>query len=259
MRDESPHRSIYGLEGQGQTKALAYIGRMNVDLILRHMIAAFISVDADWIIRTANPRATTLIRVPLAELEGQSLWERFPDLGGSPGETELRNIAKGAIERKFEHFSPSLYNWFEVWAVPNEGGLYIFFRDVTDRARAMQSEAVRESLRRVLMDAPIAISMTRGPDHRFELLNQASRDLVGGRNLEGMPARVALPESDPALFALLDRVYQSGEPTALTNLEITYDRLGDGVLYTGTFDVSYQPLREADGTIYGVLSISIEK
>lgn len=232
---------------------------MNAELILRHMLAAFLWADADWIIRKANPRATNLIRVPLEQLEGQSLWECFPDLAGSAAETELRNTAKGAIERRFEHFSPKLYNWFEIWAVPHEGGVYIFFRDVTDRARALQSEAVLESLRRLLMDAPIAISMTRGSDHRFELMNQAARGLVGGRNLEGMPARVALPDIDPTLFELMDRVYETGQPTTLTDIEVTYDRLGRGELYTGTFDISYQPLREADGTIFGVVSISVEK
>ena len=33
----------------------------------------------------------------------------------------------------------------------------------------------------------------------------------------------------------------SGEPLTLKDLEVTYDREGDGTLYRGTFDVTYQP------------------
>ena len=99
-------------------------------------------------------------------------------------------------------------------------------------ARARQSDAVRESLRHILMDAPVAIMITRGAEHRFELVNTAARVLVGGRNLEGLAARAALPEVDPALFAIIDQVYETGEPVTMRDLVVTYDRNGDGQPYT---------------------------
>lgn len=139
-----------------------------------------------------------------------------------------------------------------------DGGLLLFVRDVSDRARQSRSEAVRAAVREIVMDAPVAISITRGPEHRYELVNEFARRLIGGREVEGRTARSAFPEIDPALFAILDQVYASGERVALRDLEVGFDRTGDGTLTHGTFDVTYQPLFEADGTVSGILSVSVE-
>ena len=232
---------------------------LDAALIVRHIIAGFLAVNGDWVVQVANPKACTMLRRPASELEGRVLWDVFPGLGEPAIASQLRATRAGRVERRFELFSPELYNWFELWAVPaGNGDLYIFFKDVTDRARAMQSDAVREALRRTLMEAPIAISITRGAEHRYELLNHGARSLVGGRDLEGMTARNAMPEVDPALFDLLDRVYRTGEPSTVHDLEVTYDRDGNGSSYTGTFDVTYQPMRGADGSVEGVIQTAVE-
>lgn len=231
---------------------------MNADIIIRHMVAGFLVLDARWVVRTANPRASTLLRSPGHRLVGSTIWECVPGLAESDAGQELRLVPNGRVERRFEFFSPSLYNWFEMWAVPAGEELYVYVMDVTDRARAMQSDAVRESLRRVLMDAPVAISITRGSDHRYELMNHASRALLGGRSLEGLTARNALPEVDAKLFEMLDQVYATGETLTLQDLPVTYDREGNGTLYSGTFDVTYQPLRDTNGTVSGIISTAVE-
>ena len=232
---------------------------MNADVIIRHIVAGFLAVDADWIVRTANPRASTLLRRPLTDIEGKPLWDAVPGLRDTSAADDLKAVERGTVERRVEFFSPPLYNWFEIWCVPDGPDMrYVFFQDVTDRARAMQTDAVRESLRRILMDAPVAITITRGSEHRFELLNTAARALVGGRNLEGLAARAALPEVDAMLFNVLDQVYQTGEPVTMQEVVITYDRAGDGQSYTGTFDMSYQPLRSTSGQIEGTIQTSVE-
>ena len=232
---------------------------MDINVVVRHMIAGLVTVDANWRVRFANPRAETLLRRTSAGMVGRLLWDVIPDASNGPLQATARAAMEGGgVERRIEHFSPTLYNWFEFWMIPAEGGLYLFFRDVTDRARQMQSDAVRESLRRILMDAPIAISITRGREHRYDLTNNAARALLGGRNVEGLPARTALPEVEERLFAMLDEIYDTGEPVTLRDLEVTYDRNGDGGRYTGTFDVTYQPMREADGTVSGIVSTALE-
>ena len=232
---------------------------LNAELLVRHMAAGFLLVDSEWVVRLANPKASTLLRRSVADIEGGALWDAFPGLGGTPAEQQLRIVPQGRVERRFEFFSPSLYNWFEIWAIPAPGpALYVYFIDVSDRARLMRTEAVQESVRQILHQAPVAISITRGPEHRYELTNAAARALVGGRALEGVLARRALPEVDPALFDILDRVYESGTPLTLHDLEVTYDREGDGTLYTGTFDVMYQPMRASDGNVEGIIQIAVE-
>ena len=232
---------------------------MNADIIIRHIIAGFLCVNDQWVVQRVNARASTMLRKPNRDIEGKTLWEAFPGLAGTSAERVLRTVPLTRTEQRFDVFAPELYNWFEGWAIRGDDGeIYVFFRDVSDRERAIQTEALRESLRRVLMDAPVAISITRGPEHRYELINNASRGLIGGRNLEGLTARNALPEVDESLFAIMDNVYRTGEPVTLQDLEVTYDRQGDGVLYTGLFDVTYQPMRDTNSQISGIIQTAVE-
>ncbi|MBA3645459.1 MAG: PAS domain-containing protein [Gemmatimonadaceae bacterium] len=232
---------------------------MNADVIVRHIVAGFFLVDADWMVRLGNPRASTLLRRPLSDIEGKALWDAIPGLRNTSAADKLMSSGSGTIERRTEFFSPTLYNWFEIWCVPDGPDVrYVFFTDVTDRARAMQSDAVRESLRHILMDAPVAITVTKGADHRLEMINTAARALLGDRNLEGLTLRAALPEVDSKIFELIDGVFETGEPVTMRDLVVTYDRNGDGHMYTGTFDVTYLPLRSTSGEIEGTIQTAVE-
>jgi PAS domain-containing protein len=42
------------------------------------------------------------------------------------------------------------------------------------------------------------------------------------------------------------------------DLHVRFDRDGDGIAEDGWFDVSYQPARDFDGKVSGVLSLSID-
>jgi CheY-like chemotaxis protein len=46
-------------------------------------------------------------------------------------------------------------------------------------------ELHRDDLRRLFMDAPVFMALLRGPDHVFELVNDAYRQLIGDRELLG--------------------------------------------------------------------------
>jgi PAS domain-containing protein len=230
----------------------------SADFILRHTSDAVLVVDASWRVTTANLRAETLLLRDAPALLGATLAECIADFAGSRAEEQLRGVRDGTFERRVDHFSPSRYSWYEIRAVPNGDSLVLFLRDVSDRVRQTRSEAVREAVRQLVNEAPVAISITRGAEHRYELVNSMSRRLIGGRDVEGRTARMAFPEIDESLFAVLDEVYRTGKPFTARDLEVAFDRDGSGTLTSGTFDVTYQPLFEADGTVSGILSVSVE-
>lgn len=229
---------------------------MNHELIFRHTADAILVCDRSWSVTAANPRAETLLLRSATDLIGRPLRDWIPDFADSRAEPEVADIASGTIERRAEHFSPSRYLWFEIRVVPDAGGAILFLRDVTDRARQMRTEAIREAVREIVATAPVAISITRGPDHRYELVNDLSRELIGDRDVEGMTVRNAFPEIDPALFDMLDQVYRTGEAVSLKDLEVEF--LRNGEMRKGWFDVSYQPLRESDGSVSGIMTVSLE-
>jgi PAS domain S-box-containing protein len=133
-------------------------------------------------------------------------------------------------------------------------------RDVTEqRLLQRQVEVERERLREVFQQAPALIAVLRGPDLVFEIANPPYLALFGDRTLVGRPIREALPELEgQGYYEMLDGVYSSGEPVIGNEMFAQLNRGGDGVLENGYFNFVFPPLREADGSVGGILIHAVE-
>jgi len=126
-----------------------------------------------------------------------------------------------------------------------------------ERARDAAREAQRQ-LEAIFESAPSAISVTEGPDHVMRWANAMSRRLIGNRDVIGRPLRETFPELvEQGFIALFDQVYQTGEPFTADEVRVQWDRDGTGELAEAWFNVHYQPVRDADGQISGVMSHSV--
>jgi signal transduction histidine kinase/PAS domain-containing protein len=123
------------------------------------------------------------------------------------------------------------------------------------RAEALAAaEAERRRLYAVLMEAPAAICHYRGPDHVVEFANARYLDIAGNCSIVGKPIREARPDLEgQGLFDMLDRVYVTGEPMTVTESHVHVDRRGDGNLEDAYFNFVYQPTRDGEGKIDGIL------
>lgn len=126
----------------------------------------------------------------------------------------------------------------------------------------MADEAVRiERARLVEMfrQAPAFMTMLRGPEHIFERTNQQYQDLIGNRTVLGKPLREALPEAAEQGFVdILGRIYQTGEPFVANGLSINIARVPGQPMEERYLDFVYQPMRETDGKISGVLVLGVD-
>jgi len=113
----------------------------------------------------------------------------------------------------------------------------------------------RERLQFVFEQAPTFLAVLRGPDHVFQLVNDAYLQLVGNRDIIGKKLREALPEVvDQGFLELLDQVLETGEPYLAREMPAELAR-SRGVPYETRFiDLSYLPMMEADGTRSGVIA-----
>src|SRR5690606_34258212 len=85
-------------------------------------------------------------------------------------------------------------------------GSSLVIRDVTQRTRQLQAERAeqtrtvrmmdseRRHLRNLFAQAPGFIAVMTGPEHRFDLVNEAYLRIVGQREVLGKTAVEALPE-----------------------------------------------------------------
>lgn len=125
---------------------------------------------------------------------------------------------------------------------------------LSDQAYLAQAEAQRqrETLYNLFMEAPALISIARGPEHRHEFVNTLYQQLFPGRELLGRTVAEVVPEAESQGFiALLDHVYQTGEPYYGSEVVFRITDPETGHSREQFFNITYQPLRET-GRIVGI-------
>jgi len=133
-------------------------------------------------------------------------------------------------------------------------GVMAIVIEITDKVRAERElDAERQSLKRMFEQAPGFIAMVNGSDHRFTMVNEAYRKLIGGRDVVGKTVAEALPEVvGQGFVGLLDRVFASGEPYVGRGAPVNLQQSADGALDERYLDFIYQPIAAMDGAISGI-------
>jgi PAS domain S-box-containing protein len=130
-----------------------------------------------------------------------------------------------------------------------------------EKTRWLRSQVkfVRNQLRDFFVEAPAAMALLSGPDHRFVFANRAYFKMAGRvRNeIVGQFVKDALPELvDQGFLELLNRVYQTGEVFAACEREVSLTRAGKK--QTIYVDFTYFPMRNLAGEIEGILFQGID-
>ena len=119
-------------------------------------------------------------------------------------------------------------------------------RDAQDTARTLKTW---------FDNAPGFVALLRGPDLVFEMVNKAYYQLVGHREIEGLPVFEALPDVRHQGFEdILRRVYESGEPFVGRALRLWVQREPQAQMEERFVDLVYQPVRNADGEVGGIFA-----
>ena len=129
---------------------------------------------------------------------------------------------------------------------------------VLRRAQSVQEdnrrlETERNRLVEMFMQAPGFVAIMSGPDHRFQMHNDAYSQLIGHRDIAGKPVRQALPELEgQGFYDLLDSVFTTGEPYEGRESAAQLQRQPDGLLETVYLNFIYQPIRDDAGAVVGI-------
>ena len=212
---------------------------------------------------------------------GKSLLQAMPELASRDCDALLRTVMKSGVTcvgrevplRLERDGSLQDTYWTFVYAAlrgdsPGNDRVVAVYEDVTEaiqsrkaleRAREEERElrgAVeleRAKLERFLMDAPVAMAIFEGADHRCTFLSRVAREYVP-ENVLGQPVFDALPEGvEQGYKDLLDRVYATGETIVKTELSArsaipVSEKLGHGVF----MDAVVAPTRDQRGEVTGI-------
>nr|WP_221230780.1 HWE histidine kinase domain-containing protein [Brevundimonas variabilis] len=130
--------------------------------------------------------------------------------------------------------------------------------DLLKRARIVQEdnrrlEIERSRLVEMFMQAPGFVAVLSGPNHQFQLFNEAYRRIAAYRDLKGKTVEEALPEvRDQGFIDMLDSVYQTGEPFQGRNVLVQIARPEGGAPIESYLDFIYQPIRDDSGSVVGI-------
>ena len=129
---------------------------------------------------------------------------------------------------------------------------------VLRRAQSVQEdnrrlETERNRLVEMFMQAPGFVAILSAPDHRYQMHNDAYRQLIGHRDIAGKPVRQALPELEgQGFYEFLDSVFATGEPYEGRESAAQLQRKPDGLLETVYLNFIYQPIRDDAGAVVGI-------
>ncbi len=222
-------------------------------------------------------------------LIGNAVFSAFP---ANPTETESENIQRTifsfeeAIKGKAPHVmtnyrydipNPGTDTFEErYWTtsntpVLNEKGEVIYFihspLDVTEFNKLTEKEKAgvkalinqRQNLYSTFMQAPVAIGIFKGPDYIVDLINPPLCELYGKtlEEMQGKPIFELLPHARGMGFeTLLENVRLTGEAFKGNGLQVPVYK--NGKLENIYVNFVYEPFRESDGSISGVIAVATE-
>jgi signal transduction histidine kinase len=211
---------------------------------------AIVVVATDGTVQYANAAAGRMFRRPPAELRGTPFG--FPLSAGEI--TEVDVVADGVVRPAEMRVTDSVWDGLSVCLAT--------LRDTTDRellrrerAAQLASSMAADRLRELIAQAPVAIAVLGGPEHRFDIANERYLELIGGRPVVGKTIREALPELEgQGIYELLDGVLASGE--SYVGTEVALNMRGEAGLEETFYNFVYQPLRVANGEISGIAVVA---
>lgn len=110
----------------------------------------------------------------------------------------------------------------------------------------------------IFAQTPVAMAVLEGHELRYTFANPKYRQIIGGRNPVGMRLIEMFPElAGSTIEGVLERVHDTLEPFAATDLLIRFDSQGAGDI-DNYYDLAYHPLLNAEGGVRGVLVVAVD-
>ncbi len=170
------------------------------------------------------------------------------------------------IEHRFLKQSENKYHWFLTRGVPirnSEGEIALWIgtsTNIDDQKRLTQQlQEQEEKITRILSQAPAHFCLLKGPDLVIDFATPGIQQLFGNRECLGKPIAEAWPEiKEQGLTNFMTEVFNTGIPKFFWETPVMVDRENNGQLSEGFYDFTYQPFRDYNGTIEGVLVLAIE-
>ncbi|MDP9099631.1 MAG: response regulator [Verrucomicrobiota bacterium] len=136
VRISVAERQIRELAERNQARAALVESARTMTNILEKTTDGFFAVDSEWKLTYLNAAAEVMLGLKREEVLGRVLWEGFPELVGSVFKENYERVMAEKIAIEFEASDPSGKTWYNVHAYRSNGGVSVFFRDISERKKS---------------------------------------------------------------------------------------------------------------------------
>ncbi|HEX6895144.1 MAG TPA: PAS domain S-box protein [Bryobacteraceae bacterium] len=151
--------------------------------LLEKITDAFVAIDQDWIVTYVNAEAERLSDLGRHQMLGRNYWQLFPATVGTSFQQELLQVAAHRRAAEFEQYYAPSKRWFQVKADPaNNGGVFIFYRDITGRKSVEDALRASEERFRAIVETTPACVGTVAADGTLLHMNEAGLAMLGAMN-----------------------------------------------------------------------------
>jgi two-component system, chemotaxis family, CheB/CheR fusion protein len=227
-------------------------------------------LDQDLRIKTANNAFYNSFRLDKKETEGILIYELGKKQWNIPA---LRTLLEEIMPKQsnftdFEvrHYFPGagervlLLNALELKQGKEEEKLILLaIQDITNQTeRLVEQKALLTRFQNLVMQAPVAMCILKGEDHVVESANDYYLKLLAkGKDFIDKPLSHSLPELEKqGIIDLLDHVWKTGTPYFGCEIKLILTR--NGITAPGYFNFIYQPIREMDFRMTGIIVVVAE-
>lgn len=163
---------------------------------------AYVVLDQDWRVLYLNTETERMLETDRKTVKGKNFWDEFPELS-SYFYMKLRHSIEDNEVVKFEGYYPPTEQWLEANAYPDDGQLYLYFRDVTQRKQMDDEHSNHQQLLeeqvhdRTLELEQKAADLIRATQLKSEFLANMSHELRTPMNsIIGFTGRVIKKAAD---------------------------------------------------------------
>ena len=129
-------------------------------------------------------------------------------------------------------------------------GIIVVANEITEQILARKKvEESEKNLQDVFYQAPTAIAILEGVNHKYVLANSLYQKMISRteEQLLGKTVKEVFPELEASgAFEIFDTVFNTGEPFLAPEFETTIDRFNDGSPHTAYYNFSLKPLKTGE-------------
>ncbi|NVO86459.1 PAS domain-containing sensor histidine kinase [Hymenobacter terrestris] len=247
-------------------------------MLLRPVYAADGTAIIDLAWERLNAAAQRMLNLPEQPTDSfLTLFPAAPEVGVYQFYRDA--FLSGHVERRQNLYQDDqLDGYYELVAQRCGDVLVVHFTDGRDQPRTAVEEVLRASqtrerdaraeieaqqatLRHTFEQVPVALGIAEGPDYVVTFANDGMLQLWGRplATVVGRPHFEALPDLQGQGFeAIFADAYHRGQSCYLHEHLVQIDRQGTGQLVSGYFNIVYQPLRDRQQRITGIVASAIE-